>query len=98
MTSSSGMYKGLQTLADPDGEKLWKKLYYRHLNLAQTVTLCVITAGDALERAKLLHRFIEIASLLQSGKFGNLFSFIAILQGINVPQVSMLKPFDLCTV
>ena len=28
-TSSSGHYCGLQTLADPDGEKLWKKLYFR---------------------------------------------------------------------
>ena len=28
-TSSSGMYTGLQTLADTDGEKLWKKLYNR---------------------------------------------------------------------
>ena len=28
-TSSSGQFYGLQTLADPDGEKLWKKLYYR---------------------------------------------------------------------
>jgi hypothetical protein len=29
ITSSSGMFCGLQTLADPDGEKLWKKLYFR---------------------------------------------------------------------
>lgn len=29
VTSSSGMFCGLQTLADPDGEKLWKKLYFR---------------------------------------------------------------------
>ena len=59
----------------------------RHLNLAQTVSLCVVTAGDAMERARLLHRFIEIASLLQSGNYGNLFSFIAVMQGLAVPQV-----------
>ena len=28
-TSSSGLYIGLQTLADADGEKLWKRLYFR---------------------------------------------------------------------
>ncbi len=61
---------------------------HRHLSLSQTVTLCVITAGDALERTKLLHRFIEIATLLQSGKFGNLYTFISVIQGINVPQVN----------
>ena len=60
---------------------------YRHLNLAQTVSLCVVTAGDAMERARLLHRFIEIASMLQSGNYGNLFSFIAVMQGLAVPQV-----------
>ena len=59
----------------------------RHLNLAQTVTLTVITAGDALERAKLLHRYINVAQLLQSQKYGNLFSFIAIMQGLAAPQV-----------
>lgn len=29
VTSSSGVYVGLQTLADIDGERLWKKLYFR---------------------------------------------------------------------
>ena len=40
-----------------------------------------------MERARLLHRFIEIANLLQSGNYGNLFSFIAVMQGLAVPQV-----------
>ena len=31
-TSSSGLYVGLQTLADTDGEKLWKKLYFRYIH------------------------------------------------------------------
>ena len=61
----------------------------RHLNLAQTVSLSIVTAGDAMERARLLHRFIEVASLLQSGKYGNLFSFIAVMQGMAVPQVNI---------
>ena len=64
---------------------------YRHLNLAQTVSLCIVTAGDAMERARLLHRFIEVASLLQSGKYGNLFSFIAVMQGMAIPQVGYVS-------
>lgn len=59
----------------------------RHLNLSQTVTLTIITAGDALERAKLLHRYITVAQLLQSQKYGNLFSFLAVMQGLAAPQV-----------
>lgn len=61
---------------------------HRHLNLSQTVTLTVMTAGDALERTKLLRRYIEVADLLQSAKYGNLFSFIAVMQGLGAPQVS----------
>ncbi len=61
----------------------------RHLNLSQIVTLTVVTAGDALERTKLLHRYIEVAQLLQSQRYGNLFSFIAVMQGLAAPQVSI---------
>jgi hypothetical protein len=62
-------------------------LFCRHLNLSQTVTLTIITAGDALERARLLRRYIDVAQLLQSIKYGNLFSFISIMQGLAAPQV-----------
>lgn len=162
--TSSGVFVGLQTLADTDGEKLWKKLYfrwvtlylyrhnqtpnlsftcvlvtvlffsfpsllcpiqhislpppslsppsflhpfylhpfslppcllpfslYRHLSISQTVALCIVSAGDALDRTRMLQRFIELASMLQSGKYGNLFSFMAVMQGIHVPQVSTVS-------
>lgn len=64
----------------------------RHLNLSQMVTLTVVTAGDALERAKLLHRYIDVAQLLQSIKYGNLFSFVAVMQGLAAPQVCKTTP------
>ena len=60
---------------------------YRHLNLSQTVTLTVVTAGDALERAKLFHRYVAIADLLRTEKYANLFSFLGIMQGLAAPQV-----------
>ena len=30
MTSSSGVFVGLQVLSEQEGEKLWKKLYFRY--------------------------------------------------------------------
>lgn len=51
------------------------------------VSLCVVSAGETLDRAKMLKRLIELASLLQSGSYGNLFSFVAIMQGLAAPQV-----------
>ena len=64
---------------------------HRHLSISQTVALCIVSAGDALDRARMLQRFIELASMLQSGKYGNLFSFMAVMQGIHVPQVSTVS-------
>lgn len=64
----------------------------RHLNLSQTVTLTIVTAGDALERAKLFRRYIEVAQLLQSSKYGNLFSFVGVMQGLAAPQVCETPP------
>lgn len=45
VTSSSGVYVGLQTLADIDGERLWKKLYFRlaiTLLLVQLYVACLL--------------------------------------------------------
>lgn len=60
----------------------------RHLSLSQMVSLSIVSAGDAVDRAHTLRRFIELAFILQSGTYGNLFSFISIMQGLTSPQVS----------
>lgn len=41
-----------------------------------------------MDRAHTLRRFIDLAFILQSGTYGNLFSFISIMQGLTSPQVS----------
>ena len=51
------------------------------------VAAAITTAGDTIERAKAMKKFIELASLLQSGAYGNLFSFMAIMKGLSSPQV-----------
>lgn len=52
------------------------------------VAAAITTAGDTIDRAKALKRFIELASLLQGGVYGNLFSFMAIMKGLASPQVT----------
>ena len=47
------------------------------------VALSIVSAGEPLERASILRRFIELAFILQSGAYGNLFSFISIMQGLS---------------
>ena len=59
----------------------------RHLNLSLMVAAAITTAGETIERAKALKKFIELASLLQSGTYGNLFSFMAVMKGLASPQV-----------
>lgn len=62
----------------------------RHLSLSHMVALSIVTAGETIERAKMLCRFVQLAFLLQSGSYGNLFSFISIMQGLTSPQVSII--------
>jgi len=50
----------------------------------------VISAGDAMERVKLFRRYINVAQLLLSPANGNLFSFMAVMQGLATPQVNRL--------
>ena len=60
----------------------------RHQSLCHMVSLSIVSAGDTIERARMLRRFVELAFILQSGSCGNLFSFISIMQGLTSPQVS----------
>jgi hypothetical protein len=91
LSSESGVFVGVEILAAPSGEKLWKKLFYRHLSLSQLVAISLIHITDVIERSKMLKRWIEIADLLQSGTYGNLFSFMAIMKGLESPQVLDMK-------
>jgi hypothetical protein len=68
----------------------------RHQSLCHMVSLSIVSAGDAIERARTLRRFVELAFILQSGSYGNLFSFISIMQGLTSPQVlSMTQTWQL---
>ena len=51
----------------------------------------MVQCPDSVERAKSLKRWIELASLLQSGTYGNLFAFMAVMKGLESPQVRYIN-------
>ena len=60
------------------------------MSLSQTVILTVITAGDLSDCVKLFCCYVDVSELLLSKKYGNLFSFMAIMQGLSSPQVRQI--------
>lgn len=59
----------------------------RHLSFSQLVATCLVTAGSVSERARMLKKLVELANQLQSGNYGNLFSFLAIMKALASEQV-----------
>lgn len=64
------------------------KLVYRFANLSHWVATLVVAAGDLGTREKVLSKLIELADIL-SDKLGNLISFMAVMEGLALPQVSV---------
>ena len=60
---------------------------FRHLSLSQLVVACLVTIGGLSERVKMLKKLVDLANQLQSGSYGNLFSFLAIMKGLASEQV-----------
>ena len=48
----------------------------------------VVAAGDLGTREKVLSKLIELADVL-SDKLGNLISFMAVMEGLALPQVNV---------
>ena len=59
----------------------------RHLSLSQLVVASLVTIGSLSERTKMLRKLVDLANQLQSGNYGNLFSFLAIMKGLAAEQV-----------
>ena len=62
---------------------------YRFDNVTYWVATLVVAAGDLGAREKVLSKLIELADVL-SDKLGNLVSFMAVMEGIALPQVNAL--------
>lgn len=56
------------------------------------VATLVVAAGDLGTRGKVLSKLIELADVL-SDKLGNLVSFMAIMEGLALPQVLLYFGF-----
>lgn len=54
------------------------------------VATLVVAAGDLGIRGKVLKKLIELADVL-SDKLGNLVSFMAVMEGLSLPQVLFLR-------
>ena len=53
----------------------------------------MVQCPESVDRAKTLKRWIELASLLQSGTYGNLFAFMAVMKGLESPQVRYINTY-----
>lgn len=62
----------------------------RFANVTHWVATLVVAAGDLGKRGKVLSKLIELADVL-SDKLGNLISFMAIMEGLALPQVLLLS-------
>ena len=63
------------------------------MSISQLVIVSLVHIMDTVDRAKMTKRWIEIANLLQSGTYGNLFSFMAVMKGLESPQVQINDQF-----
>lgn len=61
-------------------------LSFRFSNVRHWVATLVVAAGDLGTRGKVLKKLIELADVL-SDKLGNLVSFMAVMEGLSLPQV-----------
>lgn len=85
----TGGAKGLEILTLPQGREKRAELLERFANVTYWVATLVVAAGDLSAREKVLSKLIELADVL-SDKLGNLVSFMAIMEGLALPQVSRL--------
>lgn len=85
----TGGAKGLEILTLPQGREKRSELLQRFANLSHWVATLVVAAGDLGTREKVLSKLIELADIL-SDTLGNLISFMAVMEGLALPQVTRL--------
>ncbi|XP_032240821.1 breast cancer anti-estrogen resistance protein 3 homolog [Nematostella vectensis] len=84
-----GVAEGLELLILPQGRDIRSALIERYTNLTYWVGALVVAAGDLGPRTQVVTKLIELADVL-SDKHGNLVSFMAVLEGLALPQVTRL--------
>lgn len=64
--------------------------YCRYQKLTYWTGALVIAAGEMASRAQMVSKLMELADVL-SDKLGNLVSFMAIMDGLALPQVYFIS-------
>lgn len=85
----TGGAKGLEILTLPQGREKRAELLERFASISYWVATLVVAAGELEARKQVLSKFIQLADVL-SDKLGNLVSFMAIMEGLAMTQVTRL--------
>ncbi|KAM4663743.1 SH2 domain-containing protein 3C isoform 2-T2 [Discoglossus pictus] len=91
MQRSMGVSSGMELLTLPHGHQLRLDLLERFHTMSITIAVDILgCTGSTEERAALLHKTIQLAAELK-GTMGNMFSFAAVMNALEMSQISRLE-------
>ncbi|XP_053551885.1 SH2 domain-containing protein 3C isoform X2 [Bombina bombina] len=91
MQLSMGVSSGMELLTLPHGRQLRLDLLERFHTMSITIAVHILgCTGSTEERANLLHKTIQLAAELK-GTLGNMFSFAAVMNALEMSQISRLE-------
>ena len=86
----AGRVVGLATVTLEQGRTFAGRLSQRFDSLSRWTAAVVIASGDVQKRCSALRRMVELAEHLQSDALADLFGFMAIMRGLQMPAVRRL--------
>jgi hypothetical protein len=86
-SAGGGTITGLAAVNLPQSKELRQILLERFHNVTMWTAAVVVGAGDLAKRKNALKKMIEMAHHLQSDALVNLHSFMAVMRGLELPQV-----------
>uniref|UniRef100_A0A8C5PFI9 SH2 domain containing 3C n=1 Tax=Leptobrachium leishanense TaxID=445787 RepID=A0A8C5PFI9_9ANUR len=91
MQRTMGVSSGMELLTLPHGRQLRLDLLERFHTMAIMIAVDILgCTGSMEERAALLHKTIQLAAELK-GTMGNMFSFAAVMNALEMSQISRLE-------
>eukprot|EP00118_Oscarella_pearsei_P004904 m.21780 g.21780 ORF g.21780 m.21780 type:complete len:704 (+) comp28219_c0_seq1:1342-3453(+) len=81
---------GLAVVNLPQGKQLRSQLLERFSNVSLWAASVIVGAGDVAKRKNILKKLIEMAHFLQGDALANVHGFMAIMRGLQSPQVARL--------
>lgn len=87
---------GLELITLEQGRQFRLDLIERTECMKLLVAVTILTCQDDLERAETLNKWIQIAVETKTA-LGNLFGFCAIMLGLSMPQVRLIRSCPTCS-